>query len=66
MLELSAADGSRVLALSARALEALRPGQVRALASRCALVPVPVATIEDSGGGSVRCMLAEVHLPPRG
>jgi hypothetical protein len=66
MLELSAADGSRVLALSARALESLRPDQVHRLESRCTLVPVPVATIEDSAGGGVRCMLAEVHLPPRG
>ena len=66
MLELAGADGARVLALSARALESLRPGQLRTLESRCRLLPVPVATIEDGGGGSVRCMLAEVHLPRRG
>lgn len=65
MLELAGAGGTRVLALSARALESLRPDQVRALEARCTLLPVPVATIEESGGGSVRCMLAEVHLPRR-
>lgn len=65
MLELAGAGGTRVLALSARALESLRPDQVGALESRCRLLPVPVATIEDGGGGSVRCMLAEVHLPRR-
>lgn len=65
MLELAGTGGARVLVLSARALESLRPDQVRALEARCALLPVPVATIEDSGGGSVRCMLAEVHLPRR-
>jgi len=27
------------------------------------IVAVPVPTIEDLGGGSVRCMLAEVFLP---
>jgi hypothetical protein len=27
------------------------------------VVAVPVPTIEDAGGGSVRCMLAEVFLP---
>jgi len=65
MLELSGYDGERVLALSARALECLSPGQVQALESRCRLLPVPVAVIEEGGGGSVRCMLAEVHLPRR-
>jgi hypothetical protein len=66
MLELRGRDGERVLALSARALECLQPGQVQALESRCRLLPVPVAAIEEGGGGSVRCMLAEVHLPRRG
>lgn len=65
MLELAGAGGTRVLALSARAHESLRPDQVRALETRCTLLPVPVATIEEGGGGSVRCMLAEVHLPRR-
>jgi hypothetical protein len=27
------------------------------------IVTAPVTTIEDLGGGSVRCMLAEVFLP---
>ena len=65
MLELRGRDGARVLALSARALECLAPAQVQALESRCRLLPVPVAAIEEGGGGSVRCMLAEVHLPRR-
>ncbi|NHA14250.1 citrulline utilization hydrolase CtlX [Thioalkalivibrio sp. XN279] len=65
MLELRGHDGERVLALSARALECLAPAQVQALESRCRLLPVPVAAIEEGGGGSVRCMLAEVHLPRR-
>ena len=65
MLELADAGGGRVLALSARALESLRAEQVRALEARCRLLPVRVAAIEEGGGGSVRCMLAEVHLPRR-
>jgi hypothetical protein len=28
-------------------------------------VPVPIPTIERVGGGGVRCMLAEIHLPKR-
>jgi hypothetical protein len=29
------------------------------------LVPVSIPTIERVGGGGVRCMLAEIHLPKR-
>jgi hypothetical protein len=65
LLELAGHDGERLLALSARANEALEPDQRAALAARCRLLPVPIATIEDGGGGSVRCMLAELHLPRR-
>jgi hypothetical protein len=65
MLELAGHGGERVLALSARALECLAPEQVQALESHCRLLPIPVAAIEEGGGGSVRCMLAEVHLPRR-
>ncbi len=65
MLELAGAGGERLLALSTRALDALDPAQRAALETRCRLVPVPIATIEASGGGGVRCMLAEIHLPRR-
>jgi hypothetical protein len=65
MLEVSAAGGERLLVLSARALEALDPEQRAALEARCRLVAAPIATIEEGGGGSVRCMLAEIHLPRR-
>jgi len=65
MLELAGADGERVLALSARALETLDTAQRATLESRCRLVAAPVAAIEEGGGGSVRCMLAAIHLPRR-
>ena len=29
------------------------------------LLPVAIPTIERVGGGGVRCMLAEIHLPKR-
>ncbi|AOJ72787.1 MULTISPECIES: citrulline utilization hydrolase CtlX [Burkholderia] len=62
-LELSARD-ARVLALSRRALDCLTPRQ-RGLIERSArLLPLDVPTIETAGG-SVRCMLAGVHLARR-
>lgn len=64
-LELVGADGRRVFALSSRAAAALRVDQ-RAQIERFAHVfPISIPTIERSGG-SVRCTLAGIHLPPLG
>jgi hypothetical protein len=68
MLELATWDealgDSRVLVMSDAARQALRPDSFARL-SACtdAVLAVPVPTIEALGGGSVRCMLAEVFLP---
>lgn len=65
-LELRTGGDERVLAMSARALASLGDEAretLRRLVDRVVAVPVP--TIEDVGGGSVRCMLAEVFLPRR-
>jgi hypothetical protein len=63
-LELRARDGARVLALSQRAIESFAPeARERLEASVDRVVAVPIPTIEGLGGGSVRCMLAEVFLP---
>lgn len=64
VLELRGAGGPRVLAGSHRAFASLSPTLREVLAS-CSdrIVTVPVPTIEALGGGSVRCMLAEVFLP---
>lgn len=65
MLELGTWDealgDSRVLVMSERARRALSPEKYARL-SGCtdAVVAVPIPTIETLGGGSVRCMLAEV------
>jgi hypothetical protein len=65
MLELAGSGGERVLAMSTRALDALEPEQRETLAARCRLIARPIGTIEHGGGGSVRCMLAEIHLPKK-
>lgn len=64
VLELRAASGAAVLAMSARAQAAFGAAARARLASRVdRVVAVPVPTIERLGGGSVRCMIAEVFLP---
>ncbi len=63
MLELRAADGSRVMALSKQAAESLSEDQRSLLEANGRLAIADISNIEASAGGSVRCMLAEVHLP---
>lgn len=62
-LELSGRDG-RLLALSERAAAALTADQVAVIERSATLLPMPIPTIELAGG-SVRCMLAGVHLTRR-
>ena len=64
MLELAAAGG-RVIALSTTAWSSLEPAQRRTLESHAGVIPAAIPTIERIGGGGVRCMLAELHLPKR-
>jgi hypothetical protein len=63
MLELRGEDGKRVVAMSQQAFDSLNKDQRAALEKNGDIVSVPIDNIEASAGGSVRCMLAEVHLP---
>lgn len=63
MLELRSESGERVLAMSTQAWESLNSTQRQVLESNAKVVHAPIENIERSAGGSVRCMLAEVHLP---
>jgi hypothetical protein len=62
-LELKGRDG-RLLALSARAADSLSLAQKTIIEQSASLLPLPVPTIELAGG-SVRCMLAGIHLAQR-
>jgi hypothetical protein len=62
-LELSPAAGGRILVLSNTALKCLLPAQHAQLQAHARLVAVDIPHIETVGGGGVRCMLAEIHLP---
>ncbi|RDU97685.1 citrulline utilization hydrolase CtlX [Trinickia dinghuensis] len=62
-LELNA-RGGRILALSRRAFDSLTLSQRALIEQSARLVPLDVPTIETAGG-SVRCMLAGIHLSAR-
>ena len=67
MLELRSTTGERVLVMSAAARSALGERLLDALSAAVdRIVVVEIPTIEQYGGGSVRCMLAEVFLPRTG
>ena len=53
-----------IMAMSARARRSLRPDQVAAIEESCEIVAIDIPTIELAGG-SVRCMIAGVHLDRR-
>ncbi len=63
MLQLTNALGDKFLIISGAAHAALRQDQLTTLMRYAKIVPVSISTIEKYGGGSVRCMLAGVHLP---
>ena len=62
-LELSTANG-RILAMSSRAAASLLPEQIGLIEASAKILPLAVPTIELAGG-SVRCMLAGIHLARR-
>ena len=64
VLEL-AVPGGKLIAMSTTALGCLAAAQRRSLESRALLIAADISTIERIGGGGVRCMLAEIHLPKR-
>mgnify|MGYP001302781909 FL=1 len=63
ILQLESSDGSKLIAMSLSAYYAFTPAQRSQLSTHGKLLPFDVSTIENIGGGSVRCMLAEVFLP---
>jgi hypothetical protein len=65
MLELENRTGDKIIVMSATAQQSLDSTQRSKLERYGRTVAVPIPTIEKYGGGSVRCMLAEIHLPQR-
>lgn len=63
MLQVQNTSGEALLVMSSQAFEALSNEQVAELESFNRIVHAPLTTIETNGGGSARCMMAEIHLP---
>lgn len=60
MLQVENKEGKSFLVLSQTAFKALTDDQVKRISLYNELLPIAVPTIEKYGGGSVRCMLAEI------
>lgn len=65
MLCLQNQQGENILALSASAFASLSSRQKQALGQYAELLPLSIPTIETIGGGSARCMMAELFLQKR-
>jgi hypothetical protein len=63
MLQVENKNGEKLLIMSTQAFESLTNGQVEELGTYNRIIHSPLTTIETNGGGSARCMMAEVYLP---
>ena len=65
MLQIENKQGEKLLVMSTRAYQSLTGGQKEKLSAFNRVIHSSLTTIEANGGGSARCMMAEVHLPVR-
>ena len=63
MLQVRGADDELFLVMSAAAHESLTQSQIAKINNHCKIISSSLDTIEACGGGSARCMMAEVFLP---
>lgn len=61
MLQLSSESGKKIV-MSEQAYKALSETQINQIEAECAIIQIPIYTIETLGGGSARCMMAEIFL----
>ena len=64
MLQVENSEGKKLLVMSTQAFQSLDSKQKEKLSGYNAIIHAPLNTIEKNGGGSARCMMAEIHLPP--
>ncbi len=65
MLQVRGKGEERFLIMSQAALESLTPSQQTQIQHHCQIISSSLETIEACGGGSARCMMAEVFLPKK-
>lgn len=65
MLQLQNQSGEKFLVMSQSAYKSLNPEQISAIEKYCEIIYSDLEVIETNGGGSARCMLAEVFLPKK-
>lgn len=63
MLQVRGTNDERFLVMSTSAYQSLTPQQIKAIEKHCKIIHSSLDTIEACGGGSARCMMAEVFLP---
>lgn len=63
MLQVKGANDERYLIMSQAAFDSLTKSQIEALKKHTKILSSSLETIETCGGGSARCMMAEVFLP---
>jgi hypothetical protein len=64
MLQVQNNGGEKLLIMSSQAYQSLNAEQVKKLQHFNRIVHSPLTTIETNGGGSARCMMAEIFLKP--
>ena len=65
MLQVRNSEGKKLLVMSQTAYRSLDQNQIAAIEKYCEIIYADLNTIETNGGGSARCMLAEVFLPKK-
>ncbi len=65
MLQVQNKSGEKFLVMSQSAYKSLNRDQVSAIEKYCEIIYSDLEVIETNGGGSARCMLAEVFLPKK-
>ena len=65
MLQVIGAKDKRFMVMSSAAYHSLNKVQISAIEKHGAIIHSPLDTIETCGGGSARCMMAEVFLPKK-
>ena len=63
MLQVIGANDQRLMVMSSQAYHSLSTAQIKNIEKHCEIVHSSLDTIETCGGGSARCMMAEIFLP---